>query len=453
MQPGPRIAVVSPTLDRRHGTERRVVELIEHLARDFGYEIHIYSQQLLDVSGVDPENFRVSYEETRNGKDAKDGSTGVPGRLIWHKLPKIPGPHLINYLWWFVTNHLWRWWDRRLRGVDYDLVYTPGINCLDADVASVHILFAEFYRQVRSQLRLRANCVAAWPRIIHRRIYYQLIIALEKLIYPNPRLHLAAISKKTNHDLSQVRRSGDVAVIYGGLDPSKFSARRRAELRPEARRVVGFSDSEFALLLIGNDWKNKGLDCLLAAMDRLRNPHLYLLVAGNDSVEPYRALIDRYDLGKQLVFLPIRPDVEFYYAAADAYVCPSLEDAFAFPPFEAMASGLPVITSSQAGVSELITDGIDGLLLQDPRSDESLARLIGNLYDDPALRSRLGQNGAKTASQYTWERYARQFHALFEQILCDKASVKATSKNTIRLSTRFLNPKPKINSQGSHQAP
>ena len=50
--------------------------------------------------------------------------------------PRCPGPHLFAYCWWFLANHLWRWWDRRFRGLRFDLTYTPGINCFDADVIS-----------------------------------------------------------------------------------------------------------------------------------------------------------------------------------------------------------------------------------------------------------------------------------------------------------------------------
>jgi glycosyltransferase involved in cell wall biosynthesis len=117
----------------------------------------------------------------------------------------------------------------------------------------------------------------------------------------------------------------------------------------------------------------------------------------------------------------MRPDVEFYYAAADAYVGPSLEDAFAFPPFEAMACGLPVIVSGQAGVSELLTHGVDGFILDDPKDSASLAKLISILYHDPEFRRRMGENAARTARHYTWERNAEQFQTMFEAVLRSKA--------------------------------
>jgi glycosyltransferase involved in cell wall biosynthesis len=109
--------------------------------------------------------------------------------------------------------------------------------------------------------------------------------------------------------------------------------------------------------------------------------------------------------------------VEAYYAAADAYVGPSLDDAFAQPPAEAMACGLPVITSRTNGGSEIITHGSNGLVLEDPSDSHLLARMIGDLMSDPALRNHLGNAAAETARQYTWECNAAQMHDLFEMAI------------------------------------
>src|SRR5439155_13373686 len=135
----------------------------------------------------------------------------------------------------------------------------------------------------------------------------------------------------------------------------------------------------------------------------------------------------RHRLEDRLRFLALRPDVEFYYAAADAYVGPSLEDAFALPPIEAMACGLPVIASSYAGVSEVITDGVDGLILKDPTDAASLARLISDLYTDSTLRKRLGENARTTACQYAWGGNAEQLGAMFEEALAKKRSSRGQS--------------------------
>jgi len=406
-----RIAVVSPSLDKRHGTERCVVEEIERLARTYGHEMHVYSQRVEDLAGV--QRFRARSYTAHWESLAREG-----GAVFWHKVPELPGPHLVKYLWWFAANHVWRWWDRHIRGLRYDLIYSPGINCLDADVVSVHILFAKFHPHLKDQLRLWRNPMQSWLRLLHRRLYYRVIRFLEQRIYPRQEVALIAVSQKIREDVQRhYRRSDPVPVVYHGVDTQHFNPRVRAALRPHARRALHLSEDILALLLIGNDWKKKGLDYLLEAVGRLRIPELRVLVVGRDDPAPYRALIHRLGLNERVRFLPPRPDVEFYYAAADVYVGPSVEDAFALPPMEAMACGVPVIVSRRAGVSELITHGVDGLILSDPRNVEELAELIRRIFEDAVWREYMGRAAVQTAEQYTWDRHAQQVNEIFSQLV------------------------------------
>jgi UDP-glucose:(heptosyl)LPS alpha-1,3-glucosyltransferase len=384
--PRRRIAVVSPFIDKRHGTERRVAELISRLADQ--YEFHIYSTRVEDV-------------------DLR--------RVVWHRIPPLPGPHLFAYLWWFLANHVRRWQDRS-RGIVPELVYSPGINCLDADAVSVHLVFRAFREGMRNELRLTRNPVLSWPRVLHRRLYYRLIAALEPYVYGRADLCIAAVSRKIAGDLQRFfPGSNEIDVIYNGLDLECFSPQRRARLRPASRHSLSIRDDEFVLLLIGNDWRNKGLNCLLEAMAKAADPRLHALIVGGDDPGPFRPRIARLGLEGRVQICPPRPDVEAYYAAADAYVGPSLNDAFAQPPAEAMACGLPVITSRQNGGSEIITHGCDGLVLEDATDSEGLADMICKLLTDPALRNRLGAAAAETACRYTWDRNAIQMRDLFEK--------------------------------------
>ena len=385
----PRIAVVSPFLDKRHGTERCVAEQVERLARD--YEVHLYSNRVEDVD---------------------------LSKIVWHRVPGLPGPHLFAYIWWFAANHFQRWWDARFRGLKYELLYMPGINCLDADVISVHIVFAEFYERVRDELRLSSNPVKIWPTLIHRRLYYALVKSLERKTYTREDLPLVVVSQKVAADLERYYgRNTNLSLVYHGWDRERFGRLSRTNLRAQARRELNLEVNNFALLLIGNDWKKKGLPCLLEAVKQLPHSELRVLVVGNDTKAPYLTSIERAGLQGRVQFLPLRRDVEFYYAAADAYVGPSLEDAFAMPPLEAMACGLPVIVSRQAGVSEVISHGTDGLVLEVSEDARILAFLIHELYSDGDLRQNLGENASNTAVKYTWDGNAEQLRAVFDGIL------------------------------------
>src|ERR1700685_618777 len=143
MNSKPRIAVVSPFLDKRHGTERCVAAQIERLADS--YEIHLYSSMVTDVD---------------------------LSKIIWHRIPRFPGPHLASYVWFFAANHVRRWWDLQFRKLEFDLVFSPGLHFLDADIIAVHIVFAEFYRLARQELALWHNPVRMWPWLIHRKLSY-----------------------------------------------------------------------------------------------------------------------------------------------------------------------------------------------------------------------------------------------------------------------------------------
>ena len=395
-----RLAVVSPFLDKSHGTERIAVEWIAQIAGEF--DVHIYSQHVedLDLSSV-----------------------------TWHRIPKLRGPHIVNFLWWFSANHLWRAWDRRAKNLDYDLVYSPGVNCFDADAVSVHIVFAEFLRRVRPELAFSRNPVKAWPLLLHRKLYYRLVVALEKRVFQRQETELILTSRRSAEELARFYgRRERLPLIETGLDHKTFNPELRVASRAAARRGIGLADETFTLLLIGNDWRKKGLAALLDALMQLADLPIHLVVVSNEAaavsqaVAPYRALRERVHI------LPPRKDVEFYYAAADAYVGPSLEDTFALPAAEAMACGLPVIISARAGASDIVHDGIDALVLNDPKNVAALATMIQRLYTDRPFSERLGEEAAKTARQYTWERNGRELMAIFEEVLLRKRKSRFEGK-------------------------
>jgi len=256
-------------------------------------------------------------------------------------------------------------------------------------------------------------------------MYYALITRLERRIYKGAKQVLVVVSRKVAADLERYYDHNDFTpLIYHGVDRVLFTTEKRVNLRSQARGKLNLLESDFVLLLVGNDWKNKGLPCVLEAATRLAIPELKILVVGNDTTAPYTPALHSAGLANRVQFLPLRRDVEFYYAAADVYVGPSLEDAFAMPPLEAMACGLPVIVSRQAGVSEVITDGSDGFILEDSRDADGLATLICNLYGDAALRDRLGNNASRTALQYTWDRNAEELRGVIDEILDTRHGVE-----------------------------
>jgi glycosyltransferase involved in cell wall biosynthesis len=91
-------------------------------------------------------------------------------------------------------------------------------------------------------------------------------------------------------------------------------------------------------------------------------------------------------LAEQIKFSPLRPDVEFHHPAADVCAGPSIEDTISLPPGEAMAWGLPAITKRATGVSEIIRNEVDGVILENYTDSKTLSDWLAHLMNDPELR-------------------------------------------------------------------
>ncbi|MGA3177597.1 MAG: glycosyltransferase family 4 protein [Candidatus Acidiferrum sp.] len=384
-----RIAVLSPFVDRRHGTERSLAEIVERLASRHGHEIHLYSQR---VDGL-----QVTPFETREQNSSQ--------RIFWHRVPCLPAPHLLAFLFWMFANRFCRSFDGWFRHLHFDAVFSPGINATDADLILVHVVFHRLreLQQKRSSEGFRG---------LHRSLYYRLLCFLENRIYRRKELCLAAVSAHTSRQLAQYFGRRDVLVVPNGIDTSLFSPASRLALRDAARQKLGYSTDDIVLQLIGNDWQNKGLPALLEAMSRLNHLSLRLCVVGSEAAAAFLPQVQSLHLSDRVKFFAESSEILAFYAAADVYAAPSLEDSFNLPILEAMACGLPVLVSRLAGISEYIADGVDGILLQDPADPSAIAGSLSLLLQQPELRRSLGENAARKAQQFSWDHHADAIHRL-----------------------------------------
>jgi glycosyltransferase involved in cell wall biosynthesis len=401
-----RIAVISPFVDKKHGTERCLAELIERLASNYHCEIHLYAQRVEDIA-VEP---------------MIEGSNPTGPGIRWHKVPSMPGPHLVQYIWWFAANTLLRWWHRRSGKFPTEVLFSPGINAWALDVVHVHIVFEEFYQQTQHQLRFRSTPPLSWPVLLHRRLYYGLARWLETQVYPNKQVQLAAVSGMVQDQLANYFHRSDVKRVRNGVTLTQFAPAIRAERRSQARELFEIPAQTFVFLLIGNDWRKKGLQLAIEGFGICGDLPIHLLVVGRDQTRPFVSRIQELNIANRITFLPPEDDAMNFYAAADAYLGPSLEDAFGLPVLEAMACGLPVIASANAGVSEIIENGSNGLLLRNTRDVGELASLIRTLVSDSALRGTLASNALKTAERCTWDKSAAALWELLNQTVACKRS-------------------------------
>ncbi|HKT47555.1 MAG TPA: glycosyltransferase family 4 protein [Candidatus Acidoferrales bacterium] len=340
----------------------------------------------------------------------------TPG-IVFHKVPSVPGPQAVQFPTWMLLNTLRRIWDRKRHGMRYHVVLSPGINCLDADAVIIHALFFRLRDLSRGEQRQ-----LTFLRRLHRAIYYRFLAAMESHIYSDPSVSVGAVSQRTASLVESKFGRKNVPDIPNGVDAKQFSPSARLDRRSAARNRYGFEERELVLLLIGNDWFVKGLPAILDAMALCPALPLRLLVAGSDHPQQHQAYAERLGLGGRCVWMKPETDPLNFMAAADVYVSPTCEDAFALPPLEAMASGLPVITSVNNGGSQIITNGVDGFVLQDAKDVSALALLFGRLHEEPEFRHAVGQRAARTAEKYSWDRHAAGIWELLRHAYLRKAT-------------------------------
>jgi len=314
-----------------------------------------------------------------------------------------------------------RWRDGKSGEVNSELTYSPGINCINADVIVVHVIFKELYSRVGPELKLRHLPLKSWHIVIHRKLYYRLAMLLETFVYRNQNIKLVAVSSLVANYLKTYFRRNDVMVIPNGVDTTRFTLTKRLARRATARELYRYSERDFVLLLIGNDWNNKGLAPLLRALDLLYHLPLRLLVVGADDPNLFEPWMAEINCRERIRFEVPSIDVLSFYAAADVYVAPSLWDAFGLPITEAMACGLPTIASIYAGASEFITDGETGLLLNDPRDPRQIALLVEKLYRSDSLRQEMGFAASRYVQEHCdWEKNVSRTRDLLETIVRER---------------------------------
>ncbi|MBN1762683.1 MAG: glycosyltransferase family 4 protein [Methanomicrobia archaeon] len=206
-----------------------------------------------------------------------------------------------------------------------------------------------------------------------------------------------------------------VEVIHSGVNLEEFKP--NFAKREKIRTKLGINENQIVLMFSGHEFSRKGLKYIIETLPRIKG-NVKLLVAGGDNPTPYFRLASELGMQDHILFLgTLKEDLNDHYAASDLFVFPTLYEPFGLVITEAMASGLPVITSKIAGAAEIMTDGEDGLLLDDPTNSEELAEKINILVEDENLRKQMGFNARKTAEKYSWGYVAQKTLEVFEEIL------------------------------------
>jgi UDP-glucose:(heptosyl)LPS alpha-1,3-glucosyltransferase len=207
----------------------------------------------------------------------------------------------------------------------------------------------------------------------------------------------------------------DLWVVRSAIDTARFAEHDRPRRRLEWRQRWGIKVDEVAGLFVAMNYRLKGLEPLLHAVSLLpKEAPFRLLVAGHQRSGHYERLARQLGINQRLRFLGPRRDIDNCYFASDFLVHPTFYDPCSLVALEALACGLPVITTRANGANELLTPPNEGYVIDNPHDHASLAKAMQELLD-PARRSACARAARKTAQEWTFERHYRELLEVFAE--------------------------------------
>jgi UDP-glucose:(heptosyl)LPS alpha-1,3-glucosyltransferase len=207
-----------------------------------------------------------------------------------------------------------------------------------------------------------------------------------------------------------------VRVVSSAIDPGRFAADDRLRRRQEERTRWGISPEETVGLFVAMNYRLKGLAPLIRAAALVpRDRPFRLAVVGHPKFGPYQRLAARLGVADRIAFLGHRDDPKDAYFASDFLVHPTFYDPCSLVALEALACGLPVVTTRYNGASELLSPPNDGLVIDDPHDAPALAAAMTRLFDH-GTRSAASQAARQTGNRWTFEHHYRALLDVFGEV-------------------------------------
>lgn len=208
----------------------------------------------------------------------------------------------------------------------------------------------------------------------------------------------------------------DVPVIYNAIDADRFDEHDRPAIRATMRQQWGINDTNVVGAIIAMNYRLKGLEPLLRSMALLpATSSFQLLVVGSEKTLPWKALARQLGVADRVRFVGHCGDVRRVFFAADMLVHPTFYDPCSLVVLEAMACGLPVITTKNNGASELLPAEA-GSVVADPHDLPAMAATISQWLD--ADRRRTGSAAARAAAaNWTFDHHVRAFERVLQSVM------------------------------------
>ena len=251
---------------------------------------------------------------------------------------------------------------------------------------------------------------------------YRLLLNMEsRLLNRVPPPYVIAISEYVARQLERHYRfdPSRIVHIFNGIDPDTAPTEDRVQDRVQVRRQYGLRFDECLGLCVAHNFRLKGVDKLIEALARPASKAPRVLVVGRDNPRPYSALAERLGVSDRVIFAGPTQRIAAFLHAADFLVHPTWYDPCSRVVLEALAAGLPVITTRLNGAAERVTPGVHGYVVESPRDVDGLAGHIGRLCD-PEHRRACAAAAPAAVAGISMRRHAESVMDLYQRIVRER---------------------------------
>lgn len=372
---------------QKGGAERYLVDLSTRMINE-GHEVHVFA-----------ENW-----------DEEDQ------RIHLHHVKTIPFPKSLRLLSFAIRA------TKEMEKGSYDITLGVG-NTFRSTILQPHggVHWAWFWRSLRAYDHPILWTIKFLGRILSPKQWMNGYI--EDAPYRGKNLpKIIAISDMVKQDMIRWYKVPEdrITVVYNGVNIERFHPRNR-QYREEIRKRYGIGD-EIVILFVSNNFRMKGLNYLMKALSNLKkegSSPFKLLVLGRDRQRLYLHLAKKIGISNEIIFAGSTDQPEKYYGAADLLVHPTFYDPCSLTVLEALASGLPVITTYSNGASRIITQAQEGFVIPNPRDEKTLAQRI-SFFMDPNIRNRATIAARRLAENYSIERNWMEMKIFFRNSLLEE---------------------------------
>ena len=367
-----RVALVFPGCHRRGGVERVVREHARRLARD--HHVTFVGWEL-DPTDLDAVDF-IEVDAPPAGRAA-----GLVPSEVWFR----------------------RAADRAVQAGGFDVVVSFGANCPPGDIQVVQSVHQAWLR-ASGPIPTRIGSVPGVTRFVMPQ--HLALLAMERSYFRSRRPQVVlACSDRTGREV--VDRYGvdpqRVRTMPNGFDPVEFNRSVRTRDRSRTRALAGIGDDELAILFVANELHRKGFATLIEAVAAVGIEESHVHVVGRVDGEAYLGRVRALGLEHRVHWHGAQDDVAPWYAAGDLFVLPTQYEPFGNVIVEALATGLPVITTTVAGASSAVQPGTNGYLEQSPTDVGELEALMRRALD-PTTLAGLQARADEGVDRFDWDR-------------------------------------------------